>query len=66
MPAIGTGVLEIRINHASDAYRVIYVAKFANTVYVLHCFMKKSEKTSKSDIDIATHRFRELLKEVRP
>lgn len=66
MTVIGSGVIEIRINDAGNAYRVIYLAKFANAIYVLHCFQKKSERTSKLDIDIGSQRFKELLKELRP
>jgi len=63
MPTIGPGVREIRIRDAAGAFRVIYVAKFAKAVYVLHCFQKKTPKTSKVDLDLATSRYRELLKE---
>ncbi len=63
MPTIGQGVLEIRIRDASGAYRVIYVAKFSNTIHVLHCFQKKSQKTSRQDLALAESRYRELLKE---
>jgi phage-related protein len=58
------GVREIRIRDASGAFRVIYVAKFADAVYVLHCFPKKTEKTSKADLDLAARRYRELVEEV--
>lgn len=64
MNTVGQGVKEIRIRDASGAFRVIYVAKFADAVYVLHCFQKKTEKTSKTDLDLATKRYRELLKEI--
>lgn len=64
MNTVGKGVKEIRIRDASGAFRVIYVAKFADAVYVLHCFQKKTEKTSKTDLDLATKRYRELLKEI--
>ena len=64
MSAIGHGVREIRIRDIAGAFRVIYVAKFADAVYVLHCFQKKTEKTSKTDLDLATKRYRELLKEI--
>ncbi|WP_347986369.1 type II toxin-antitoxin system RelE/ParE family toxin [Methylomonas sp. AM2-LC] len=60
---VGQGVKEIRIRDASGAFRVIYVAKFTDAVYVLHCFQKKTEKTSKADLDLAAKRYRELLKE---
>jgi phage-related protein len=38
---------EIRIRDAAGAFRVLYVAKFGDAVYVLHCFQKKTQKTSK-------------------
>ncbi len=63
MPTIGPGVQEIRIRESSDTFRVIYVAKFADAVYVLHCFQKKSRKTAKADLDLAERRYRDLLKE---
>jgi phage-related protein len=55
---------EIRIRDATGAFRIIYVAKFANAVYVLHCFQKKTAKTSKADLDLAAKRYRDLLKEL--
>jgi phage-related protein len=64
MSTVGQGTREIRIRDASGAFRVIYVAKFANAVYVLHCFQKKTDKTSKADLDLAEKRYRDLLKEV--
>jgi phage-related protein len=64
MPSIGAGVQEIRIRDAAGAFRVIYVAKFADVVYVLHCFRKTSQKTSKVDVDLAAKRYRELTKEL--
>lgn len=60
MPDIGRGVREIRIRDASGAFRVVYVATFAEAVYVLHCFEKKSRRTAKSDIELASVRYREL------
>ncbi|HET7837738.1 MAG TPA: type II toxin-antitoxin system RelE/ParE family toxin, partial [Variovorax sp.] len=45
-------------------FRVIYVAKFADAVYVLHCFPKKTAKTSKADLHLAAKRYRDLLKEL--
>lgn len=64
MNTVGQGVREIRIRDAAGAFRVIYVAKFADAVYVLHCFQKKTEKTSKTDLDLASKRYRDLLKEL--
>lgn len=63
MPTIGQGVREIRIRDAFGAFRVIYIAKFAEAVYVLHCFQKKTNKTSKADLNLAQKRYRELKKE---
>ncbi|MHB1620879.1 MAG: type II toxin-antitoxin system RelE/ParE family toxin [Sulfuricella sp.] len=64
MPTIGQGVREIRIRDIAGAFRVVYVAKFADAVYVLHCFQKKTQKTSKTDLDLAENRYRDLLKEL--
>jgi len=64
MNTVGQGVKEIRIWDATGAFRVMYVAKFADAVYVLHCFQKKTEKTSKADLDLAAKRYRDLLKEL--
>jgi phage-related protein len=63
MTTIGKGVREIRIHDTSGAYRVIYVARFADAVYVLHCFHKKTQKTSKKDLNLASTRYRALVKE---
>lgn len=64
MNTVGQGVREIRIRDAAGAFRIIYVAKFADAVYVLHCFQKKTEKTSKADLDLAAKRYRDLLQEL--
>ena len=64
MQTIGSGVQEMRIRDAAGAFRVIYVAKFADAVYVLHCFRKATRKTSKADLDLAARRYRELTKEL--
>ena len=63
MSTIGSGVREIRIRDKAGAFRVIYVTKIAERIDVLHYFQKKSQKTSSSDIDLATMRYRELLQE---
>ena len=59
MPAVGAGVVEIRI-HDDAEYRVFYVAKYAEAVYVLHAFGKKSRKTAQRDINLGRERFKEL------
>lgn len=57
MPSIGKGVEEIRLWDESGTFRVIYTARFAKAVYVLHAFQKKTQTTAKRDIDIAKARF---------
>jgi phage-related protein len=64
MNTVGQGVKEVRIRDASGAFRIIYIAKFADAIYVLHCFQKKTQKTSKADLDLAAKRYRDLLKEL--
>ncbi|HEV7411226.1 MAG TPA: type II toxin-antitoxin system RelE/ParE family toxin [Bradyrhizobium sp.] len=64
MNTVGPGVREIRIRDPAGAFRVLYVAKFDDAVYVLHCFQKKTQKTSKADLDLAAQRYRDLLKEL--
>lgn len=63
MNSIGSGVNEIRIREMSGAFRLIYVAKLADAIYVLHCFQKKLEQTSAADIRLAKKRFNELTKD---
>jgi phage-related protein len=63
MTTVGAGVREIRLRDDSGIYRVIYVTKIAERIFVLHCFQKKSQKTSRADLDLASRRYKELLKE---
>lgn len=65
MPTIGKGVEEIRIWDDSGTYRVIYTARQAEAVYVLHAFQKKTQATSKRDITIAQARYNELMRGVK-
>ena len=58
MPGVGMGASEIRVRGQLGAFRVIYVAKFADAVYVLHAFRKKTRKTAKADLDLAAHRYK--------
>ena len=62
MTTVGAGAYEIRVR-AGNQYRVIYVAKFAESVYVLHSFIKTSSKTSKLDLEMAKAQYATLLKE---
>ena len=59
MPSVGPGVREIRIRTGLE-HRVFYVATFADSVYVLHAFEKRTSKTRKRDLDLAKTRFRGL------
>ncbi|MGA2148818.1 MAG: type II toxin-antitoxin system RelE/ParE family toxin [Bryobacteraceae bacterium] len=61
MPAIGKGVEEIRVLDSTGAYRVIYMARRPEAVYVLHAFQKKTQATPKNDLQIAKRRLRQLL-----
>ena len=63
MAEIGSGVYEIIVDIASGWFRVMYVAKFEESVYVLHAFRKKTNKTAQGDKDIAKRRYGVLLKE---
>ena len=51
-------VQEIRIRDAAGTYRVMYVARFEEAIYVLHCFQKKTQVTGKRDKAIAAARYR--------
>lgn len=59
MPTIGAGAYEIRIR-VQGQWRVVYVAKHAEAVYVLHCFQKKTQKTARSDLELAARRYRSI------
>ena len=59
---VGAGAKEIRIRDATGIYRVMYVAKFDEAVYVLHCFQKKTQATGKQDKAIAEARYRAVVK----
>ena len=66
MPSIGAGVMELRIWDEAGTFRVVYLAKLADAVYVLHCFQKKAQQTAKRDIDLAKMRLKDLMKELGP
>ena len=58
---VGPGVAELRCRDASGAYRVIYIARIRNKVFVFHAFKKKTQKTPQKEIDTARKRFKEVL-----
>ena len=62
MQSIGSGVREVRIRDQAGAFRVIYVATRPEAVYVLHAFQKKTQATSKRDLDLAEARLKELIR----
>jgi phage-related protein len=62
MPTVGKGAEELRVWDDSGTYRVMYVARLREAVYVLHAFQKKTRSTSKQDIEVATHRYAELMR----
>jgi phage-related protein len=59
MTSVGMGVREIRI-HVLGEWRVIYVAKIADAIYVLHAFQKKTQRTRREDIELARRRYRQI------
>ena len=59
MTGVGAGACEIRVRDQAGAFRVIYVARFEDAIYVLHAFQKKSRKTSSADLKLARQRYRE-------
>jgi len=59
MQVVGSGVKEIRI-HILGEWRVIYVAKHREAIYVLHAFQKKSKKTSQHEINLARQRYKQI------
>jgi len=63
MPTVGSGVREIRVREDGGAFRVIYVAKLEDHLYVLHCFRKRTQKTAKADLDVAAKRYKQIVSE---
>ncbi len=60
MPDVGSGVVEIRL-HGKNEFRVFYLARFRESVYVLHCFEKKTQTTRDADIELGRKRYRDVL-----
>jgi phage-related protein len=63
MPDVGSGVHEIIVNTADGWFRVMYVAKFEEAVYVLHSFQKKTNRTAQGDLDVAKRRYKAVVEE---
>jgi len=60
---VGPGTREIIVDVDNGWFRVMYVTKFEEAVYVLHCFKKKSNQTSQHDKELATTRYKDLVQE---
>jgi phage-related protein len=60
---VGSGTREIRIKDEMGIYRVMFVAKFEEAIYVLHCFQKKTQKTSKRDKKVAETRYKAVVRD---
>lgn len=58
MKTIGSGTYEIRIKERGDEYRIFYVAKFGDSIYVLHAFQKTSRKTPERHLNIGRRRYK--------
>ena len=64
LPSVGAGVVELRIWDEAGTFRVMYIAKLEDAVYVLHCFQKKTQTTAARDVELARRRLKDLLKEI--
>jgi phage-related protein len=60
--SVGPGSLELRVRDASGEFRVFYVAKFDEAIYVLHAFQKKERKTARLDVDLARIRYTVMIR----
>ena len=64
MKGIGKGVEELRVRDTSGAYRVIYLARMKDGVYVLHAFKKTTQRTAKADVELAQARLMVLSRRI--
>jgi phage-related protein len=65
MTSIGPGVPEIRVREEGGAFRVIYLARLPEAVYVIHCFQKKTQRTPQRELDLARRRLSKLMRTQR-
>lgn len=65
MPSVAAGVFELKDSDESKWYRMIYLARIENTIYVLHCFTKSSAKTDKRDLKQAEIRWKQVQQRLR-
>lgn len=61
LKTVGAGVNEIRVRDTAGSYRVVYIARLKDAVFVLHCFSKKTRRTSPGDIEVAQSRYKQLM-----
>ena len=64
IPSVGEGVKEIRVRDKVGIFRVVYLAKLVDAVYVLHCFQKKTQQTREKEVSLARKRYQELMREL--
>jgi phage-related protein len=65
MPSIAAGVFELKDSDQSKWYRLVYLARVADTIYVLHCFTKNTAKTEKRDLATAQQRWKQVQQRLR-
>jgi phage-related protein len=65
MPSIAAGVFELKDSDESKWYRMIYLSRIENTIYILHCFTKNSAKTDKRDLKQAEVRWKQVQQRLR-
>lgn len=64
LKGLGTGVLEVVSDHRGDTFRAVYTIRFADRVFVLHAFQKKSKSgvaTPKADIELIAQRLKQAI-----
>jgi phage-related protein len=62
MNSVGPGVKEVRVRDEAGIFRMVYLATRPEGVYVLHCFQKKTQRTSRSDLELAMKRFKLIVR----
>jgi phage-related protein len=65
MQSIAAGVFELKDADESKWYRLVYLARIEDTIYVLHCFTKNTAKTERRDIEKAKQRWKQVQQKIR-
>jgi phage-related protein len=65
MPSISAGVFELKDSDESKWYRMVYLARVKDIIYVLHCFTKNTAKTEKKDLATAEQRLKQVQQRLR-